>query len=119
LYRQKNKPAEDVINLLNEAIDAHFASLKVRLVVGCKCRYKCISGSPEMRLRSQARLVMLIKANSGFEYYNSEIRRGGKQFDTISHKIIANKSRRLLIQTAKRLHYFKVSVLMGSQNRHV
>ena len=31
LYRQKNKPAEEVINLLNEAVDAHFASLKVRL----------------------------------------------------------------------------------------
>ena len=29
LHRQKNKPAEEVINLLNEAVDAHFASLKV------------------------------------------------------------------------------------------
>lgn len=30
LQRQKNKPAEEVITLLNETIDAHFSSLKVR-----------------------------------------------------------------------------------------
>lgn len=30
LHRKKNKPAEEVINLLNEAVDAHFTSLKVR-----------------------------------------------------------------------------------------
>ncbi|XP_020612885.1 tetratricopeptide repeat protein 21B-like [Orbicella faveolata] len=35
LYRQKNKPAEEVIILLNEAVDAHFASLK-GLALGVK-----------------------------------------------------------------------------------
>lgn len=34
LQRQKNKPAEEVITLLNETIDAHFSSLKVRWTNG-------------------------------------------------------------------------------------
>ncbi|CAH3123731.1 unnamed protein product [Pocillopora meandrina] len=38
LQRQKNKPAEEVITLLNEAIDAHFSSLK-GLALGVKYFY--------------------------------------------------------------------------------
>ncbi|CAH3021819.1 unnamed protein product [Porites evermanni] len=38
LHRKKNKPAEEVINLLNEAVDAHFTSLK-GLALGVKYFY--------------------------------------------------------------------------------
>ncbi len=39
LNRKKNKPAEEVINLLNEAVDAHFTSLKVRyeIIINILC----------------------------------------------------------------------------------
>jgi len=39
LCRKKNKPSEEVINLLNEAVDSHFASLK-GLALGVKYFYK-------------------------------------------------------------------------------
>lgn len=38
LHRKKNKPSEEVINLLNEAVDAHFTSLK-GLALGVKYFY--------------------------------------------------------------------------------